>query len=379
MAKINARSPYFVNAISTIGSDEYDQLKVDIYIYTGTWSTSGGDRPLSPTYTLLSTFLNGKASLNVSEIVNDYLQVEFDGTYSTEPYWVELEVTLVSDTRNSDPTYTYLRGFKGYGYFEEGSNPSLEQSILISNDIIYKLDDEAINIPIDTENTVRVSFEDADGTTFTTPITSSIISSTQVDYVSNVVDESKNFISRVIEDGGVTEPSQCLNQFNNNYVLFPTKKIYVEHSDGTIEVVNVKNIEECKYEPHKLTFINKFGVLQDLWFFKTSKLSMDVKDDMYRSNTLVDGVYSTNKHQYRTLFKTGKQSLSLSSGFYSESYNEVFKQLFLSDKVWINYKGETLPINMKSKEMAFKTSLNDSLIEYKIDVEFAYDTINSIR
>ena len=378
MDKINARSPYFVNA-SNVGLEEYDQLRVDMYIYTGTWSVSGGDRPSSPTYTLLSTFLNNKVSLNVSEIVNDYLQVEFDGTYSTEPYWVELKVRLVNETGGPAPTYTYLRGFKGYGYFEEGSNPLLEQSTLISNDIIYKLDDEAINIPIDTENVVRVSFEDADGTTFTTPITSSIISSTQVEYVSNFADESKNFISRVTEDGGVTYPNQCLKQFNNDYVLFPTKKIYVEHSDGTIEVVNVKSIEECKYEPHKLTFINKFGVLQDLWFFKTSKLSMDVKDEMYRSNTIVDGVYSTNEHQYRTLFKTGKQSLSLSSGFYSESYNEVFKQLFLSDKVWINYQDKTLPVNMKSKEMAFKTSLNDSLIEYKIEVEFAYDTINSIR
>jgi hypothetical protein len=375
MDKINARSPYFITA-SNVGLEEYDKLLVDIYIYKGTWSV---DKPSSPTYTLLCAFLNNKVSLDVSEIVNDYLQVEFDGTYSTEPHWVELKVRLVNEAGGPAPTSTYLRGFKGYGYFEEGSNPLLEQSILISNDIIYKLDDEAINIPIDTENTVRVSFEDADGTTFTTPITSSTISSAQVEYVSNFVDESKNFISRVTEDGGVTEPSQCLKKFNNDYVLFPTKKIYVESSDGTIEVVNVKNIEECKYEPHKLTFINKFGVLQDLWFFKTSKLSMNVKDKMYRSNTIVDGVYSINKHQYRTLFKTGKQSLSLSSGFYSESYNEVFKQLFLSDKVWINYKGKTLPVNIKSKEMSFKTSLNDSLIEYKIDVEFAYDTINSVR
>ena len=47
--------------------------------------------------------------------------------------------------------------------------------------------------------------------------------------------------------------------------------------------------------------------------------------------------------------------------------------------MWINYENNTLPVNIKSSDMSFKTRLNDSLIEYNIELEFAYDTINSVR
>ena len=372
MNKINARSPYLVYR----DAGGYDQVRIKLWIYTGIQTT---DKPSEATYQLISTFINDKATVNIAEVINDFIQVEFDGSYSQDNYWIDATVRLENIQGGPAPTNIFLRGFKGYGYFEEGVNPSLDQSVLISNDLIYKLDDEALNVPVDTENTVRVTFEDADGSTFTTPISSSTDSASQVQYVSDFVDSSKNFVSRVAEDGGTMSSSNCLDEFEDEVILFPTKRVIIESSDGTIEVLRVKNIEECKYEPHKLTFVNKFGVLQDLWFFKTSKLKMSVESEDYRANTAIDDTYSIHKHQYRTLYTTGKQTLSLSSGFYPESYNEVFKQLFLSEKVWINYKDQTLPINIKSKNMAFKTSLNDSLIDYKIDVEFAYDTINSIR
>ena len=54
-------------------------------------------------------------------------------------------------------------------------------------------------------------------------------------------------------------------------------------------------------------------------------------------------------------------------------------QLFLSEKVWIEYKGQTLGINIENKQVTYKTSLTDSLINYTIDVSFAFDTINNIR
>jgi hypothetical protein len=53
--------------------------------------------------------------------------------------------------------------------------------------------------------------------------------------------------------------------------------------------------------------------------------------------------------------------------------------LFLSEQVWIYYDSETLGINIDSKNIAYKTSLTDRLINYTIDVSFAFDTINNIR
>ena len=91
------------------------------------------------------------------------------------------------------------------------------------------------------------------------------------------------------------------------------------------------------------------------------------------------GSYSINKASKTVFNKTGIESLKLNTGFYPESYNEVFRQLGLSEEVWIKYEGQTLPITVTTSSLNYKTSINDKLINYTIDVEFAFNKINNIR
>lgn len=55
----------------------------------------------------------------------------------------------------------------------------------------------------------------------------------------------------------------------------------------------------------------------------------------------------------------------------------------LSEKVWLTNVTEgfeqVLPINVKTSNITYKTSLNDRLVEYTIDFDKSYDTINNIR
>ena len=113
--------------------------------------------------------------------------------------------------------------------------------------------------------------------------------------------------------------------------------------------------------------------------FANSKLSLNTSEEKYKSNILTNGTYSTNDPQIKILTKNGNQKLTLNSDFYPESYNVVFEELFLSDKVWIYYKGQTLGVNINNTSFNYKTSLTDGLINYTIDVSFAFDTINNIR
>jgi hypothetical protein len=159
----------------------------------------------------------------------------------------------------------------------------------------------------------------------------------------------------------------------------------VKESYGAkIETIKVNVIEECKYEPKKVTFINKFGALQDMYFFKKSKENLSIKKETYKSNILsVYGTYDSTNHVNRDFNVVGKESISLSSGYLSEEYNEVFKQLLLSEKVWITNiieSGEqVLPINVKTSSIAYKTSVNDKLVDYTIEFDKSFDTINNIR
>ena len=150
------------------------------------------------------------------------------------------------------------------------------------------------------------------------------------------------------------------------------------------KIVDVVTLDECKYEPKKVSFINRWGALQDLWFFKKSVESMNVEKESYKSNILgYDGTYSTSNHVNRDFNVVGKESVTLSSGFLDEEYNKVFKEMMLSEKVWITNvteSGEQVsPINVKTGEITYKTSLNNKLVQYTIEFDNSYDTINNIR
>ena len=158
----------------------------------------------------------------------------------------------------------------------------------------------------------------------------------------------------------------------------------VESYGNLIETIKVNVIEECKYEPKKVTFINKFGALQDMYFFKKSKENLSIKKESYKSNIISSlGAYNSSNHVNRNFNVVGSESISLSSGYLSEEYNEVFKQLMLSEKVWVTNILETgeqvLPINVKTSSIAYKTSVNDKLVDYTIEFDKSFDTINNIR
>ena len=57
----------------------------------------------------------------------------------------------------------------------------------------------------------------------------------------------------------------------------------------------------------------------------------------------------------------------------------MMRQLLSSDEVYINYNSQTLPINIKTEELLYKTRLDDKLINYGVKVDFAFNKINTVR
>lgn len=380
MSKINVRSPYFVNLSTT----NLVSAKLEIRIYVGAAETTWLG---SPQYTLTSTAINEKVNFEIAELIKDYIPAAFNGVYpnnldATEDYttmYVDYRVTETLNTGAQTPVDTLgLRAFYGYGYFEEGANPQLLQGYLQSNTTILKLHDAPIRIPVDNENTNSVAFLYKGQQVYSWLPSVGLKIQDQIVYVSNGVNGADSFEERVELDGGTFEDNACIDQFEDDFELFPVDEVYVSGVEG-LTVIQVDNIDECKYTPYKLTFINKFGAYQDIWMFKNSKLAMTTETDKYKSNILNNGTYETYNAQVRLLSKNANQRLTLNSGYYPESNNEIFRQLFLSDKVWIEYKEKTLAVNIENNNINYKTSLTDSLINYTIDVSFAFDTINNIR
>tara|TARA_R110000764_G_scaffold67788_1_gene140826 strand:- start:49 stop:1188 length:1140 start_codon:yes stop_codon:yes gene_type:complete len=379
MAKINVRSPYFVNIATT----NLTSAKIEIEIYTGVANASWQS---TPQYTLTSTAINAQINFEIAELIKDYIPAEFDGTYPdtnlADDYttmYVDYRITEYISTVAQTPVDTLgVRAFYGYGFFEDGANPQLLQGYLQSNTTILKSDDDALRIPVDNENTTSVAFFYQNEQIHTWTPTAGLKIQDQIAYVSTASADVDNYRERVIASGGTFEDNPCLQDFLRNETIYPVDKVIINAVEG-VTVLRIENIEECKYTPYKLTFINKFGAYQDIWFFKNSKLAMTTTEERYKSNILTNGTYNTYDAQIKLITKNGNQTLTLNSGYYPESNNEIFRQLFLSEKVWIEYKTKTLGVTIQTKNINYKTSLTDSLINYTIDVSFAFDTINNIR
>jgi hypothetical protein len=50
----------------------------------------------------------------------------------------------------------------------------------------------------------------------------------------------------------------------------------------------------------------------------------------------------------------------------------------LSEHVWADDTSTVLPINLKSNTLQFKKSVNDKLITYTVQFDYAFDKINNI-
>ena len=379
MARINTRSPYWLS----IDETEISYAILKLYVYTGNSSNA----PSQPTYTIRKSALTGQdiVSFEISELVRDELDIIFDGDYNGQAVWVKID-TFAYDSSgdeigNDNET---IIAFDGYDYFEQQGAD--EGNIMITNRELFVLEDNTFRLPIYTGlNAPTVIFYKDGEIIASERFTYDQDSSNQIKYVSIYGDDTNwdTFEERVLaETGGVYENTVCLQSFFNNYSIGAVDKIEVSSTKG-IETIKVNVLEECKYEPKKITFINKFGALQDMYFFKKAVEMMTVEKETYKANTISNGTYSRSSHVNRDFNVVGKESVTLSSGFLSEEYNEVFKQMMLSEKVWITNIIETgeqvLPINVTTSDITYKTSLNDKLVEYTIEFDNSYNTINNIR
>ena len=347
MAKINARSPYYV---STTQSGMVS-ASIDVYIYTGVQTT---DRPADPTYTLSSNAVSARVDFEIADLVKDYITMTLDYANTStiaNNVWVDYQVTRFFVNTSTVLTMVQLRGFDGYGYIEDGVNPQLSgQAGLLSNTYIVKNADDTLYFPVDNDfNGTTVQFKLADGTVVNTEtITSTTNSYDQVQYFSNT--GASDNVNEVVVTTGVK-----------------------------VTTYTVENVEECLDTPYRLTFVNKYGALQSLVMFKKSSRTMTTNVKYYKKNIIENADYTLGNAQKSIVLKNANESLTLNSGFYPESNNDVFKELLLSENVWIDYESNEIPCNISSSSITFKTSRNDKLINYTLGIEFANDVVQNIR
>lgn len=134
---------------------------------------------------------------------------------------------------------------------------------------------------------------------------------------------------------------------------------------------------ECKYRPVVIKFKNQFGQFDYITFPKAKYEDFEVSENTFQpqlgtweASALEISAYSTLRKRY---YIDTVESLTVNTDWIPESYNEWLKQLLVSDEVYQvtpvpntgNY--ELVPLVIKTKNIRFKTFVNDKLINYTFE------------
>ena len=331
MAAIALRSPQYKSSVAGIGTPNSAKLTISI---DGTIE-----------YTLVkSTTLGATMLWEISELCRDFLNITYGGSYTAQTLAIICTLTSHASTDGTGTALTTLTvtdvGYDGYGTYEQGSNPTIPFSNRprwLLNTSPESLDVYYIYVP---NNTAGV-----------------------LPYIA--VDASMGYVGY--------GASQTSISASSNYGQY---------------LVNIVRVDCTKYgDGNRITFVNKFGALQDIWFFLKSVNTTNKKQEQYQRNTISSsGGYNVSEHTKQVFNTVANTSLTLSSGFYPEWANQWFEQLLLSEQVWLTRLNpsnpnatEYIPLNVKKSSMVKKTVLNDKLIEYTFEFDMSYDYINNVR
>ena len=349
-AVILSRSPYFFKATPTV---LYDSMRADIYIYRGEKTTN---IPTTPTFQTSKFVIQAGqpiVSIDIHKLVNDFVQNEFtqnvslgvQTTNQLDSVWVYIDAGIYLENVLLYSINQTLFALDGFGYHQELANPVLNKKVLstINNHIVYN----SSKYPL---------YFVSDG-----------LVSITVNGVSVLFTLDAEFNNQYIAYVDVMQYAGVSTKFN---------AVFVYDTEIVTHTIEVKT--ECRNELVNCIFKNKYGYWQKIPFNKLSKLNLDVDSSDYNPFISDFGSYNLNQHTKRSYLTNGNEKIVVNTDFLPEEYNLLFKELMLSEQVYLEQGATILPVNLNKKSFAYKTKLNDKLIQYSMDFEYSFKTINNI-
>ena len=345
MANIFARSPYLIR----IAEATQNGSKIELFLSATTFS-------VSPQYTLsklIPASNNIETLYDISPYIREYIRFAScsagGNAAVTNPTTERVNVRvkrykLVGSTYSptaTDPQLDYI-AFDGSTYYESGYNFDLGNYGLDTGNYYYNPTSDAGKIRV----TTGASFTARYTNLSTAVVTSLAVASSTFD------------IPRVrtanVNEGNKVEILNGASAVQATWYFYPQ--------------------EECKYTPVIIDFVNKYGAWQREFFFKASNDTFSIENTEYNLLQTDSFNYNTLEGQRKVFNANGKKSIKVNTGWVAETWNDVLKQIMLSERILIDNK--PAKINSKSTEL-FK-HINTNQINYSLDFEFAYDVINSV-
>lgn len=182
------------------------------------------------------------------------------------------------------------------------------------------------------------------------------------------------------------------NLNNNPYLIDSTRPS--QHQSGDYYDIIVNDSEgaavfsqrfyltcEVKYQPYQLSFINRYGVLDYLTFFKRSDERGAFEQDSYQKSIYNDAFTSpsTSIGKYQSFNVNSRNSYTLNTGFVGEDHDEVIEDILMSENVCLRIEGEWVSVVPERGTIEYQKNVNQKLINYTMTFTKGFDQRSLIR
>jgi len=354
---IFARSPYII----TIAESGQEGSKVELRIWNGT-----GSAPVNPTYVLdklIPASNNVNTYYNISPYIREYISWNVrQQIYNTTPasettQWCNVQIKRY---KLDAGTYTFLdtttyKAFDGFAYYEQGYNYSFNDVILHDQGTFYYAYDSSVDPS--TNNAYRGGH---------------IMLERQAGWDARYTNLRTGAITTVTLTG--SNAMRDVYRVHPNYYADGNKLEIFGVLTGVKWTGYFKPNLNCRYEPVLCDFVNKYGAWQRTWFYATSNNMLSVENTKYNLMQSTFPNYNTLEGQTKSFNTNGKNSIKVNTDWVDESYNYLLKQLMLSERILIN----NYPATLKTQSTELFKNINQKTINYQLEFEFAYNTINNV-
>ena len=129
------------------------------------------------------------------------------------------------------------------------------------------------------------------------------------------------------------------------------------------------------YTPVRIFWKNRYGQFDWLNFYLKNTQTFETEQRVYQpqlgtwqSSTLSYNQFQTRQQRY---IVDATETLECNTDWLEEGYNELFKQLMVSDEIYWVYdqtrtNASVIPLTIQTNSLQFKTGVNNKLIQYTI-------------
>ena len=364
MSNIFARSPFIVHETGSVG----DLIRVDLYIWNGTGAVPG-----SPVRTLSKTIPSASVlycDFNISPFIREYFTLTYPNAscnYNTNGlsdsnHWCNVTVkTYINGTIHATSTY---KAFDGYTEYQQGYNYDHGDIHLNEGTYYYYYDP---NGTLSSDDSIRVG---------QLQVQAGAAAYTKIKYTN--LDTSATVTTNL-----GTSSLRTMPRIHYTYYGANVKTEILDDANVVLKTFYFRPIEECKYNVITVDFLNKYGAWDRTFFFKASRNTFEVSGTDYNlmHQQVVDYDYYLGTKRIRNI--NTKESIICNTGWVDEVYINQLKQLMNSEYIYIQSSAEFgsnyIPVKLRTKQLNVQKHINDKLINYQIEFEYAFDGINTVQ